>query len=69
MFISVNLFPRGEAIEKLELDDDSNGFALLKRLNLAPDVHIITRNKEPMPLDEVLNDGDELIIISVVSGG
>lgn len=69
MFLSVNVFPRGEVIEKLELDDSSNGFALLKKLKLAPDVHIITRNKEPMPMDEVLNDGDELIIISVVSGG
>ncbi len=69
MFISVNLFPRGEAIEKIELDDGSNGFALLKKLKLAPDVHIITRNKEPIPMDDVLNDGDELIIISVVSGG
>jgi sulfur carrier protein ThiS len=69
MLVDVKVIPKGDIIEKLELENGSDGLALLSKLEFAPDVHIITKNKLPIPMDEILNDGDKLTIISVVSGG
>jgi sulfur carrier protein ThiS len=65
----VKVLPKGRTIQKVELEDGSNGLSLLSKLEYAPDTHIITKDQKPIPMDDVLNDGDELTIISVVSGG
>jgi len=55
--------------EIVDLPDRSTGFDLLRRLNLAPDAHLVVRGGTPIPLDEQLLDEERLRIISVVSGG
>lgn len=69
MKVNVKLLPRGEKLEAFELKKDATGQALLEKLNLAFDAHIITREGNPIPLDEKLRDGENIGIITVVSGG
>jgi len=68
MKVSVELFPqRRETI--VELPARSNGRDLMKSLHLAPDVHILTLDDTPIPIDEELREGDRIRVIAVVSGG
>ncbi len=69
MKVNVKLLPRGEKFDAFELKEDATGQALLEKLNLAFDAHIITREGNPIPLDEKLGDGENIGIITVVSGG
>ncbi len=69
MKVKVKLIPSGKELDDTEVEDDANGQALLEKLGLAPDAHIITRAGSPIPLDEELKEGDEIHIIKVVSGG
>jgi len=68
MKISVELIPSREK-KIIELPQGSNGLNLVKAMGLAPDVHIIIRSNIPIPIDKVLQDGDKIRIISIVSGG
>jgi sulfur carrier protein ThiS len=56
--IAQHLLEEGSTVEKL-----------LGEMNLFPDAHIVLRGKTPVPLSEVLKNGDELRIIRVASGG
>lgn len=42
---------------------------VLKKINLKPDTVIIINKSKPIPIDEVVKDGEELTIIQVSSGG
>lgn len=69
MKVNFTLLPQENIIQEIEIDEGSTGLDLLKKLNLSFDAHIITRNNEPIAIDEELRDQDELGIIKVVSGG
>ncbi|MDH3364809.1 MAG: hypothetical protein OEM29_02225 [Thermoplasmata archaeon] len=53
----VNL-PQGETVERL-----------MRGLDLLPDAWIAVIGGEPVPIDRQLDDGEEVRLISVVSGG
>jgi sulfur carrier protein ThiS len=42
---------------------------LLKELNISPDTVLVVKNKEVVLLEEPLGERDEIILLSVVSGG
>ncbi len=42
---------------------------LLEILEINPETVLVVRNKELIDLDEVLDDKDEIEVLSVVSGG
>ena len=42
---------------------------LLELLEINPETVLVVRNKELVDLDEVLDDKDEIEVLSVVSGG
>jgi len=44
-------------------------YTILKKLNLKQNTVLVTRNEELLTFDINLNEGDEIKIISVVSGG
>lgn len=69
MKIKVKLMPKGKKFDDLNLKSGATGQELLKKLNLAPDAHIISRKGSPIPLDEKLRQGDIINIIKVISGG
>ena len=42
---------------------------VLKKLNLKPDTVIVMSKNRPVPIDEEIKEGQELIILQVSSGG
>ncbi len=68
MKVTVKFIPSRETKE-LELEEGATGMTLVKILDIAPDSHILARSDKPIPIDEELKDGDDLTLISVVSGG
>lgn len=68
MKIQVTIFD-AKSTEELELPAKSTAYEVIKKLELQPDILIVTRNDQPIPIDEELNDQDELKLIRVISGG
>jgi sulfur carrier protein ThiS len=69
LIINVTLLPQKNGIRKVEVKEKATGLDLLAKLNLTYDAHIITRDNQPISIDEELKDNDEIGIIKVVSGG
>jgi thiamine biosynthesis protein ThiS len=55
--------------KEIDLKKDSTVNDLLEKLNLKPDTLIVMRNNTPIPIDDIINDGDKFEIIQVSSGG
>ncbi len=68
MHVTAQMIP-GRVEREVELPEGATGYDLMKSLGLAPDVHIIARSEVPIPVDEILRDGERLRVIAVVSGG
>jgi len=69
MIITIHLLPTRKETRCIKLKKGSSVEQAIRALGLYPDQWIPVRNDEPLPLDEKLEDGDELKLISVVSGG
>ncbi len=54
---------------KVDVEEGTNVFELLKQMNIHPDEVIVLSEGRPLPEDEVLVAGQSLRIVSVVSGG
>jgi sulfur carrier protein ThiS len=68
VIITVTLSRTKEKI-KLEFENASTVENVLKKLNLKPDTVIVMLNNCPVPIDDKIKDGQELIILQVSSGG
>jgi sulfur carrier protein ThiS len=66
--ISVKL-SRKKEIKEVNLEKGSTVLDLLKQLKLKPDTIIVMNNNLPIPVDDVLEDNQNLSIIQVSSGG
>lgn len=42
---------------------------LLRQIDIVPEAVLVVRNKEVLTENELLNDNDELRLLSVISGG
>ena len=69
MIVTVHLLPTRKETKRINLEKGSSVEQAIRMLGLFPDQWIPVRNDQPLPLDEELEDGDELRLISVVSGG
>lgn len=67
--VRLRLLPTRKETKSLELDKGATVDAAIRALGLFPDAWIAVRGDTPLPLDEPLNDGDEIKLIAVVSGG
>jgi len=54
---------------KVEIAKDKTIEDLFAKLELFPDAHIAIIGEHPVPLTQVLHDGDRLRILKVASGG
>ncbi len=65
--MSVTVFLRKEkfVFEETGLSVDE----LLKKMDLSPQAYLVIRNKKLLTGREMLQDGDELRVIAVISGG
>jgi len=68
MIIIVKIFP-DNLTKKIELKSGSKILDLLKKINLNPDNLIVLKNNNPIPVDDILNEDQELNILKVASGG
>jgi len=64
----VRIIEGGKTTE-IELQDGSTVEELLVQLGKRPDAHIVLRNEVPIPITERLEDGEEIKILRVASGG
>ncbi|UCE80988.1 MAG: MoaD/ThiS family protein [Methanobacteriota archaeon] len=69
MIVTVHLHSVKRETRTIELENGATVDALIRTLGLLPDSWIATREGEPVPTDRKLEDGDEVKLISVVSGG
>ncbi len=52
-----------------EYTRDTTVAKALRMMELLPEAHLVMRNGELLTEHELLRDGDEIVIISVISGG
>ena len=69
MIVTVHLLPVLKETRSVELEEGANVERLIRVLGLLPDGWLAVSDGEPVPIDHVLGDGDEVRLISVVSGG
>ncbi|OGS41552.1 MAG: hypothetical protein A3K67_02610 [Euryarchaeota archaeon RBG_16_62_10] len=69
MKVTVHLLPTKKETRKLTLEKGATVEEAIRALRLHPDAWIAVRGSTPVPLDEPLKEGDELKLVSVVSGG
>lgn len=69
MRVTVHLLPTRKETFTLDLPDGATAEGAIRALGLMPDGWLAIRDGEPLPSDEELLDGDELRLVSVVSGG
>ena len=60
---------RTKETRKINVETGSTVEYLLKKIKLKPNTLIVMSNNKPIPIDNILNDNQELIIIQVASGG
>lgn len=60
---------QGKDEQSMEVPEGSSSLDVLDRLSLLPDAYIVLRGRTPVPVDEVLNDGESIRLIKVASGG
>jgi sulfur carrier protein ThiS len=68
MKINVKL-QRSDETRNLKLKSNSTIQDLLKKMGIKPDTVIVMNKNKPMPIDDVIVDGQELTILQVSSGG
>lgn len=68
MKLHVELLPSGER-KIMKFPDDASGFDVVSALDLKPDAYLLVRDGQPIPMDEVLKNGDRVKLIKVASGG
>jgi sulfur carrier protein ThiS len=60
---------RTNETKQVEIDSESKVLDLLSELDVKPDTVIVMNNGKPMPVDDTLVDGQEVVIVQVSSGG
>jgi len=68
MKISVTISPKNRTRE-IKMKKGSTVTDLLQKIHLKPDAIIVMRDDMPIPVDDGLDDEEELKIIHVASGG
>ena len=68
MLIRVKIV-RSNEIKKANLEKGSTIEDLLKKFNLKPDTIIVMNKNHPIPIDDILNEDQDLTILQVSSGG
>jgi sulfur carrier protein ThiS len=74
IFLSISVkikikLSRTNETKSLEIKTAGTVEDVLKKMNLKPDTIIVMNKTRPVPIDSQLNDGEELTIIQVASGG
>ena len=55
--------------KEIQLEKGSTVIDLLNKLKIKPDTVVVMRNKSPIPIDDTLDEKQEIMILQVFSGG
>ena len=69
MRIEIKLYPENKTTALDFKVESATVMDVLSRLNIKPDTVVVTKDNDPIPIDEDVKDGDKLKIIKVASGG
>jgi len=69
MRVKATILPTRKETVSVDLEEGSTVEQLVRALSYLPDGWIAVRGGQPIPMDEELKDGDEVRLVSVVSGG
>jgi len=69
MKVKIRLLPSQKKARTIDIKKGSKVIDAILEMDLHPDAWIPVRGDAPVPLDEILREGDELKLIAVVSGG
>ena len=56
-------------IQDVQVQKGASVEDVLRSMGLYPDAHIVLRGKMPVPMTEIVIDGEQLRVIKVASGG
>jgi sulfur carrier protein ThiS len=68
MKITVKIVPE-KSTREVDIKKGTSVSDLLRKIHLRPDMFIVLKNNTPIPIDDVLNDEQELCLLQVASGG
>ena len=68
MRVKARTVPEGKDVQ-MELPEGSTAADLVRGLDLPTVACIVLRSGRPIPIDEPLEDGDDLEVVYVASGG
>ena len=68
MKIKVKILPENSTKE-IDLNPGSKVYDLLKKIQRRPDSVIVLKGNTPIPVDDILDDKQEISILQVASGG
>ena len=60
---------QGKEVRAMDVPEGSSPLDIIRQLALSPDAFLVLRGRTPIPLDEVLTEGDSVRFIKVASGG
>jgi sulfur carrier protein ThiS len=60
---------RTRKTENVKIKEGCKVDDLIEKLDLKPDNLIVMKNNMPVPIDSILSDNQELVIVEVSSGG
>jgi len=68
MKIKVKIVPRN-LLQEVDVKKGTTVSDLLRMMQLRPDAFIVLKNNAPIPVDEIVDDNQELCLLQVASGG
>lgn len=69
MKVTFHLLPTRKQTRVLDLKEGAKVEDAVRVLGLYPDAWVAVRGSEPIPSDGLLKDGDQIKLVSVISGG
>jgi len=64
-----NITSEAKVVKERKMSDGSTILDLVRVLGVRPDEVLVIIGNGPVPLDRVLQDGDQVELLSIVSGG
>ncbi len=55
--------------QEVDVAEGASPLDIIREMKLPPDAYIVLRGTTPIPVDEVLSEGDTIRLIKVASGG
>jgi sulfur carrier protein ThiS len=64
-----NITNEAKVVKGRKMSDGSTVLDLVRSIKVRPDEVLVVMGNAPVPLDRVLHDGDQVELLSIVSGG